>query len=248
MNARIVCAIVMAFWMSSASGEVLDTVDIAVGDWPPFFDQTRPHNGPIAHLISDIFAEEGYRVRFHFLPWNRAYREASLGKQDATAVWMYKSEREEDFWFSDPVLSETFVLFHRKTTPFDWNTLEDLRGLTIGGGMGYSYGPAFDDALARGVFKMERMARNRQNFKRLLVGRIDVFPEEISVGYETMARELNPDEVSQITHHPKPFLRNQSFVMFPRVGKNSEMLLEKFNRGLRKFRLSGRYSTYLPSH
>ncbi|MGP4842525.1 substrate-binding periplasmic protein [Marinobacter sp. 1Y8] len=247
MISRIVCAFLTAFWMSMACGERLEPLDISVGDWPPFFDQTRPYNGPAAHLISDIFAEEGYRVRFHFLPWNRAYREAALGKQDATAIWMYKSAREKDFMFSDPVLSETFVLFYRKDKAFDWSTLEDLRGLTIGGGMGYSYGPAFDDALARGVFKMERMARNRQNFKRLLIGRIDVFPEEISVGYETMTRELAPDELSQITHHPKPFLRNESFVMFPRASEKSEMLLDKFNRRLQKFRESGRYSTYLPS-
>ena len=247
MISRIVCAVIATLWVSLAFSDELKPLDISVGDWPPFFDQTRPHNGPIAHLISDVFAEEGYRVRFHFLPWNRAYREASLGKQDATAVRMYKSEREREFLFSDPVLNETFVFFYRKNKGFNWSTLEDLRGLTLGGGMGYSYGPAFDDALERGVFKMERMSRNRQNFKRLLIGRIDLFPEEISVGYEVMARELAPEEVSQITHHPKPFLENKSFVMFPKVNKDSKMLREKFNRRLQAFRQSGRYSTYLPS-
>ncbi|WP_166268684.1 substrate-binding periplasmic protein [Marinobacter caseinilyticus] len=219
-------------------------LQVSVGDWPPFIAQNQKHHGFIAHLISDIFAAEGYIVSFHFLPWNRAYREAAKVQRDATAVWMYKAERENDFYYSDPVLKEQFVFFHRKGDGFHWQHYGDLVGLTIGGGLGYSYGPEFDAAAEAELFKLERVASDEQNFLRLLIGRIDVFPEEINVGYFTLRRDLKPEQVAQITHHPKPVLENESFMLFPRKGPDSLALVKKFNKRLRQFQDSGRYQTY----
>ena len=84
---------------------------ISVGDWPPFLTSELRHNGVMAHMISDILADEGYRVTFVFLPWARAYADAAAGKFDATAIWMRKAEREKDFIFSEPLLNEQFVFF-----------------------------------------------------------------------------------------------------------------------------------------
>lgn len=219
-------------------------LEIGVGDWPPFLDSSLPHQGVIAHLISDVFAEDGYQVSFHFRPWARVYLEASTGKRDATAVWMHNPEREKDFYYSQPVLKESFVFFHIKDRPFDWKTLADLAGMKLGGGLSYSYGPDFDAALANGVFSQERMESDKQNFQRLLLGRIDVFPEELNVGYHSMRRDLLPSEYQKITHHPKPFLNNDSFLLFPRRSSDSLKLMEIFNNRLKIFREDGRYQRY----
>lgn len=247
MKHRIV---MFGLWLSlgagtwSAASAEDTTVDISVGDWPPFVAESLPHNGFIAHLISDVFAAAGYQVEFHFRPWNRTYYEAATGQRDATAVWMFEPERAEDFYYSDPVLKERFVFFYLKDRSFDWDTLDDLAGKHLGGSLAYSYGPAFDAALERDVFKLHRVATNRQNFARLLLGRIDVVPEEISVGYHSLRRDLSPEQANRITHHPKPFLENDSFVLFPRVSSRSQKLLKIFNETLEKFRSSGRYQTY----
>lgn len=230
--------------VTNVSADEKNNLEIGVGDWPPFLDESLPHQGVIAHIIKDVFADEGYQVSFHFRPWSRVYLEASTGMRDATAVWMYKSEREKEFYYSEPVLKETFVFFHRKDQPLRWKTLDDLAGMTLGGGLGYSYGPEFDAALARGVFRQERMNSDKQNFKRLLLGRIDIFPEELSVGYHSLSRDLKPSELQKITHHPKPFLKNDSFLLFPRRLANSQKLLTIFNKRLQKFRDSGRYQQY----
>lgn len=221
-----------------------DVVDISVGDWPPFIDERRPHNGIIAHLISEVFAEAGYTVRYHFRPWNRAYQEAATGQRDATAVWMHEPEREKDFHYSEPVLQEEFVFFHRTDHPFDWKNLDDLAGMHLGGGFGYSYGADFDEALKQGVFQQERVATHKQNFQRLLLSRIDLVPEEIHVGYNSLRRDLPPEQTEKITHHPKPFLKNQSYVLFPRASPESLKLMKLFNEHLRKFRKSGRYRSF----
>lgn len=237
--------VLIVFWSTLAwTDEGRRQLDISVGDWPPFFVESEPGNGTVARLVRDIFAEEGYRVNFHFLPWKRAYREAAEGRHDATAIWMYAPERQKDFVFSDPVMNERFVLFHLKESPIEWNRFEDLSGLKLGASLGYSYGPAFDRAVEEGILDVEWVASAELNFRRLLFGRINAFPEEINVGYDILRRETDQQEARQITHHPKPVSENQSFLLFPVNNPETETLREVFNTRLKAFRESGRYDDY----
>ena len=139
-------------------------LSISVGDWPPFFVESEPGQGTVARLVRDIFAAEGYAVKFHFLPWKRAYREAANGRHDATAIWMYTADRQKDFLYSDPVMNERFVLFYRKDTPIEWNQMQDLADLTLGGSIGYSYGPEFDNAIKDGTLSVELKKLRTEGF------------------------------------------------------------------------------------
>jgi polar amino acid transport system substrate-binding protein len=219
------------------------TLHISAGEWPPYLSAELPEQGIAARLIKDIFADAGYQVKFHFLPWPRAYRETQLGRYDATAIWMLAPERQQYFWYSNAVLEEQFVFFHLEKTAFHFQSLEDLAGLELGGGLGYSYGTAFDAALQSGKLKISRVGDTTQNFRRLLKGRIVAFPEEIQVGYHKLRREL-PQYQQHITHAPLPLLKNQSFVLFPKTNKNSIELQNEFNNGLAKYKKSGRYTGY----
>ena len=93
---------IFLFELNIASAE--ETIRIAVGDWPPFLTEDLKHNGVVAHIIGDILASEGYKAEFHFFPWARAYEWGKTGEYDGTAVWLKKPEREQDFYYSDPVL------------------------------------------------------------------------------------------------------------------------------------------------
>jgi polar amino acid transport system substrate-binding protein len=109
-------------------------LNIIVGEWPPFVSEQLKHQGPVAHLISDLFNEAGYQVQFHFAPWGRVYSLAA-GSQlyDATAVWMHKPEREKEFLFSEAVLQEQFVFFSLKSRQLQAERLEQIVGLRLGG-------------------------------------------------------------------------------------------------------------------
>ncbi|GAB2916912.1 substrate-binding periplasmic protein [Rheinheimera gaetbuli] len=233
----------LAATTQSAEHTHLTELQISAGEWPPFLSESLPHQGVVAHLIRDIFAQAGYQVSFSFLPWARAYHDTANGKYAATAVWMLAEDRTKDFLYSEPVLSEQFVLFHLKQRRFEWQQLTDLRGMLLGGGLGYSYGPAFDEALNNRVFKMSRVGSTEQNFRRLAAGRIDVFAEEISVGYHTLNHQL-PELADAISHHPKPLLVNQSFLLLPHNSPDSAKLLALFNLHLQQFKHSGRYQSY----
>lgn len=219
-------------------------ITISVGEWPPFLSEQQRHQGFIAHMIADIFAAEDIEVRFEFLPWGRAYTDAADGYFAATAIWMHQPDRETDFHYSDPVLEEQFVFFHLAEQAFDWASVEDLAGMALGGGIGYSYGSDFDRALESGLFSLERVSSTQQNFLRLLAGYIDAFPEERSVGYYTLNQNLHQVDASFFTHHPLPLLNNNSFLLFPRSLDSSGDLMARFNRRLQIFRDTGRYQQY----
>ncbi len=230
-------------WCLTAQAEPRD-LQISVGDWPPYRSQELRHSGVIAHIISDLFAEEGYKVSFRFLPWPRAYSATAAGKFDATGVWMHKDERDSDFLFSAPLLDEQFVFFHLKSQPFDWHSFDDLAGMNLGGGLEYSYGSAFDAFLAKGTATMERVSSDQQNFDKLLKERVVLYPQEMNVGYAALSRHFTPAERARVTHHPKPLLVNRSYLMLPKRLADSGDLLQRFNRRLQMFRDSGRYDRY----
>jgi polar amino acid transport system substrate-binding protein len=215
----------------------------SAGEWPPYLGAALPQQGMAAQLIRDIFADAGYQVTFDFLPWPRAYRETLQGQYAATAVWMYATERAADFYYSSAVLEEEFVLFYLKNKPLLFHSIADLVGLELGGGFGYSYGPAFDAAIAGGQLKMTRVSHTAQNFQRLLKGRIRAFPEEKQVGYHTLRTEL-PESQHLITHAQTVLLRNQSFVLFPKSHPDSQHLLDIFQQGLNRYIMTGRYPRY----
>ncbi|OBP15034.1 hypothetical protein A5320_06430 [Rheinheimera sp. SA_1] len=233
--------LLMSVEVSAQSPEkTLVPLTISAGEWPPFLGEHLPNNGSAAVLIRELFANAGYRVEFHFLPWARAYHDTAAGRYDATAIWMFAENRLTDYLYSDAVLEEKFVLFHLKQQPLAWKTLADLKNLQLGGGLGYSYGPAFDQALAKGELTVTRVNSTEQNFRRLIARRIDAFGEEIQVGYHVL-QSLSEELTAQITHHPTPLLRNQSFLLFPKQSSQSEKLKTLFNQQLAAAKKSGRY-------
>ena len=236
-----VCVLMILSGRLASAGEKLS---IAVGEWPPYLTTEQRHGGVVAHLIKDVFLEEGYDLEFVVLPWARVYLEASVGRYDMTGVWMHKIEREEDFYFSQAVLTERFVFFHLRESRFSWQTLDDLQGLKIGGDLEYSYGSVFDELLKLGTLRMDRVSTVKQNFNKLLLGRLDIYPQEVNVGYANLKHLLSPEQVNHITHHPKQFLDTLSYVLFPKKRERSKLLLTRFNQRLKQFKKDGRYQAY----
>lgn len=157
---------------------------------------------------------------------------------------MHQTDREADFIYSDSVLKEQFVFFHRKAVNFDWQTIKDLKGYHIGGGYAYSYGPEMDKAIKQGEITLSRVTNLQQNFQMLLHGRIDILPLELNVGLSAIREHLTTAEQAKISHHTKPFLLNSSYVMFPKALENSKTLLKQFNQQLQIFKSDGRYQQY----
>lgn len=220
-----------------------ETVKLATGDWPPFHTADRKDKGIMSRVVTEAFAQEGVTVQWKFFPWERAKRVALSGEFDGSASW--EPDNLPGFHYSDPTFTSNYVFFYLKSKPFDWKNVADLKGKNIGATIGYGYGNDFDSAEKDGSIKVERADSDETNYKKLMAGRIDIFPNDPIVGYIQIAQTLGKDKVALFETHPKS-LRTYSFhlVLNTKNPKN-KTLMEKFNAGLKKLKASGQYDSIL---
>lgn len=222
---------------SMASAE---TIRLANGEWSPYLSPQLPDYGPVSALVKAAFAEEGIRVEYVFMPWRRGYEEARDGRLDGTIVWSRTEERQRDFLYTDAVGSLRTMLFHRRDDPFDWQTIDDLTGLRIGGVIGYSY--AVEQAERDGRIRIERIADPANNYRKLMADRLDLVAEDEAVGLALIdSLGLN----HAVTFHPTPLKHVTYHVLVSRRTGRGEALVAAFNRGLASLRAKGRVQDYI---
>ncbi|MEH6343863.1 MAG: transporter substrate-binding domain-containing protein [Bermanella sp.] len=220
-----------------------DTVTIGSGEWIPLTGENIKHGGFCGHVVSEAFKLAGYDVQFNYAPWKRVITRLKQGVDDSSLCWIKNAEREEFFLYSDTIMVQKKVFFHRKDFNFDWNSLDDLGQYKIGSVRGWSLGEELDKAQKEGKINVNYTNSDVQNFKKLLLGRIDLYPSELVVGYTTMQKITTPANMRLITNHKKPIIESSYYLILskkipkPRLNK----LLIDFNRGLKLLKDSGQY-------
>ncbi len=220
-------------------------VSISTGEYSPYTSESATHGGFINRVIRAAFALRGMDTRFTYFPWKRALEEAAAGAFDASSFWFIDKERAQRFHYSDSLSSHREVLFHLKSREVpDWKTLDDLRGFTFGATLGYTYTHAFWEAARSGRIVVHEARADELNFKKLLAGRIDLFPMEEITGWQLIRKRLPVGE-GVLTTHPRPLSSTTGHLVFPRHLAGNAELVKIFNQGLRQLRDSGLYEQYL---
>ncbi|WP_137939494.1 transporter substrate-binding domain-containing protein [Chitinivorax sp. B] len=219
---------------------------IATGELPPYATKSRPDSGIALNVIRRAFARVGYQVEYHFMPWSRAQAETRIGKWDATAYWGRTSERERDFLLSDNVLTEQWVFLHRRKTPFDWQTLDDLANYQIAVIQDYTYTPDFRARLASRKLHGDATPDDLAALRKLILGRVDIVPMERNVACDLLKRFFREEEADQLAAHPKLMTdRFTTHLMLTRSKPTSTKVLQDFNEGLKQLRDSGEHGGLL---
>lgn len=221
------------------------TMHVAIGEWPPFVSENLEHYGLAARIVTEAFDAVGNDVKYRFYPWKRAYLETTQGDQDATAIWTKTPRREGEVLFSEPVLVANKVFFHLESTEFDWNSIGDLEGYTVGATRGYGYGDAFDKAVEEGRIDVEYVDSDLQNFRKLVLGRIDLFPMTKAVGYSILNTEFSAEERATVTSHERPVQQAVFHLLFSKSVERNPAMVDRFNRGLAQLRKEGRIAQYV---
>lgn len=222
------------------------TITVATGEWAPWTGEDLPHNGFVCRVVEDVFNRAGYDVVFEFYPWQRAYAMVAHGRVDASAYWYESEKRKEDCYYSDPLTREEIVLFHLKTKPMkDWESLADLEGYRIGVSRGNTYTDRFWELGEQGMLTMELADSDLANFRKLLAGRIDIFPCSNHRGYTLLATHFPHDAVAALTHHETPLAEQTGHILFPKAKEGSLRLLQVFNEYLSRLKADGTYRRYI---
>lgn len=243
-TARSIILFCLLAWLQIASAG--ETVRITTGEFSPWTSESLKHQGFTNRVIREAFKLEGYAVEFTFYPWKRAFESAKSGEKfHATSYWYPSDERAKDFIYSDPIQSDATVFFHLKSNPPpEWETLDDLKGMRIGATAGFTYTTEFWDAAKSKRLDIEEAASEELNFKKLLKGRIDLFPSDPLVGQKVLQENFGSKEIETVTYHDKPMVAPTGHLLFSRKLANGEALVAAFNRGLAKLRDSGRYTLF----
>lgn len=224
--------------------ETSNKITLASGEWSPYVSENLMHEGVISRIIMESFALKGIEVEFVYLPWKRGMEESKIGKWHGTLPWLKNEEREEYFYFSDPIAYENVLFFYKKDSDFNWETISDLKDYKIGGTVGYFYGYEFDEAEKAGTITIERTTKDELNFKKLAAGRVDIIISEIDVGYDIIARLYTPEESKEIVHHPRPISQNPLYLLMSKNFEGNERNIELFNLGYKRLTESGKVDQY----
>lgn len=234
----------MVVGLLSQYGSAEEIVRLTNGEWPPYFSQELPHYGLGSRIVAEAFALEGITVEYTFFPWKRALALAQDGEFDGAVGWQINPEREQYFYASETVWGAPWVFFHLKSLTFDWETFDDLAQYQIGGTLEYMYTAEFLEAERAGKLHVDRAGRDEFGWKKLVAGRIDLFPQLVDIGYYQLQALFEPETVQSVTHHPKAFGMHTEQLLLSKKHERNGRLLEIFNRGLQRLKESGKYDRY----
>ena len=231
----------LLLWLALSAAPVfaVDTVRLAVGEWVPYTSEVHPEGRMLQTVVTEAFKLEGVSVVYGYFPWKRSYIQAEMGEYDGTFPWNKTPERVKAFHFPKlSLVKDESVFFHLKSTPFDWQTLQDLKKFRVGVTLGYKEEISFKE---QGILA-EVVPTEELNFRKMLLGRIDVYQTSKSVGYSTINAMFSPEEAKLFTHHPKPVSQGEYFVLFSKKTPRGQELAAKFDEGLKKLKASGAYA------
>ncbi len=220
-----------------------ETITLAIGDWEPY-TSSRDENGKIAEkIVLEAFKLVNIDVTFEYFPWQRSMVYVKEGVYPATFPWYKTEERELHFYINtEPIITVRTVFFHLKSLNFDWNDYDDLFNYRIGGTIGYAQTKLLEEF----GLPIDYVGLEDLNYKKLLGGRIDLYPNSMLVGYSQIALIFNDSEATLFTHHPKSIIEDfDMYMLFSKKNTDSEELAAKFDKGLRELKASGRYDEIL---
>jgi polar amino acid transport system substrate-binding protein len=240
-----VWTLVLGSYFIVYSASAAEIITIATLEYAPWTGKNLKDHGFVNHVITEAFQRKGYTVKYTYLPWKRAAAEAKEGKYSALSYVYWSKDWEKDFFLSNPISEEKIVFFHLKSNPIkDWITLEDLKNYKFGATRGYTYTKEFWEAAKTRRLTVDVTNSDLQNFKKLLAGRIDIFPSGLVNGNSILQKEFDASKADLLSIDPKPLSKTTGHLAFTKSRKNSEGLVRIFNQGLAELKNSGLYDKF----
>ncbi len=237
---RFTVLLVSIAWMAMAPAQEREIV-IGTSLWPPYADPKLPGQGLAISIVNAALEQAGYRVSVRFEEWERTLADAKAGETPVIAAAWRSPERERDFVFSQPYLTNEIKFLKRRDTPFEYRTLDDLKGLRIGVVYGYAYSPDFDRA---GGFTRAPETHVVPNILELLTGNIDLqVGDERTLRYE-LVRHFGKRR-HELVFLPRPLATRELYLAVGRTHPGALAIVDDFNRGLSRIRRDGTYRKLL---
>lgn len=222
------------------------TVSLATADYPPLIDLRLPNGGVLTQIVVEAFRLSNVEVHLERMPNNRAITGVVRGTYEGSYGWAYNAERGSKLLYSKrPIHANRMVFFQRRDQQYPWVHLADLAPFLIGVTLGNHYSDEFARLQEAGVLRVQQAASDAINMKKLVLGRIDLFPMQEAAGCFLVAQELTPEEQSKVVAQPLAFDTVPVYLVIRRSHPLAQVLIERFDRGFRQLSDSGQLQRIL---
>lgn len=178
--------------VAGAWAQATDARLIVNGDYafPPYsyLQDNKPH-GIDVEIMHELSQRSGVAFDIQLVPFKRLIENLKVGATDLGMAVLRNPEREAFALYSGVLHNSTYVLFTNKGREFRFETLEHLRGKSIGRVRGFFISEAFDAEVAAGRITVSDSAAAEQSIKMLQAGRVDAISGQ-SVVTRYLAREM----------------------------------------------------------
>jgi polar amino acid transport system substrate-binding protein len=224
----------------SAQADDRLSVTLTADEYPPLMGENLPEGGRLTRIVREAFKAGGVDVKILFLTNNRAIAGMMKDVYDGGYGWAHSKERDSKLLFSHTVIHTVrMVFFQRAGTTYHWDTLSDLRSYRIGATLGNYYSDDFMALETAPGSLVEFAGSDLANMKKLLYGRIDLFPMDEEVGRFLIQRELPAEAQARLTYQKQLISHIPMYVVMRRNLPNARELLDRFDRGYKQLAESG---------
>ena len=180
------------------------------------------------------------RYELRLSPWKRAYELGTRG-EGGLIGFSHTRERALLFDYSGPIYDDSISIVTLKNKTFPYTKLSDLKGKVIGGINGASYGQEADEAIAKGLFAVERDVAQAGRLQKLLAGRLDAaFIGNGQAGFNTVvaSQEELRAKRDQLVILPVPLIKDPLHLAFAK-SMDKRAALDRFDAALVQLQKSG---------
>lgn len=215
---------------------------------PVIYLEDGKAKGTLVDILKAASRRSGDDFEIRLVPWKRAYESSQTGQGALVGVSL-TSERSQIFDFSEPIYSDDIQIVVLKGREFPFRQLSDLKGKSLGGVLGASYGDAVDKAIKDGLFAVDRDIGLSSRLLKLLAGRIDgALVGNGQAGFEA-ALQSSPELLanrSKFNVLKVPLTQDLLYLAIPKSMKKSDVIA-RFNVALRQLQKTGEFKRPAPA-
>ncbi len=227
-----------------------EKLSFATWEWAPITSSEIEGYGIATEIVKKAYEAEGVDIDLVFYPWRRCERMIRNNEVNATFPYTKTEGRKKEYYFSDPILTVKTKFFYLKDKikeKPELKSYKDLKKYSIGGVLGYFYKNKFDEA----GLNVEYVGSDEQNFKRLVMGRVDIIPMTNINGMYLIKKNF-PEHYDRIASTDfEPLGKKESEggnnirVIVSKYNPKGKEILQTYNRGIKKIKQNGEYQKIL---
>lgn len=230
---RLLSFILLGFSVATHAKELI-YVDTSVP--PLMYEADGKAIGIYPALLAEISKRSGIEFDVVSIPWKRALLELDAGRAGIGALYK-NTDRVKKYDFSNKLFDEVQIVYVRSGNEFTFSGVGSLKGKTVGVIRGWSYGDEFDAAVKSGSIITEEVSSDEQNFKKLILGRIDAM---IAIRESASAAIAAGDYKDKVAALNPPLSVSAAYIAFVKSAHKID-IIDKLNKAIKAIRDDGSF-------